>query len=343
MTKHLDEEPGTVIQETPSEADIWSSYWRGPRLVCSLAGTGIGYPKQLVDIWGEFFGRFPDGSRLLDVATGNGAVAIIANDTAKLLGRRFEIHASDKADIDPGIHLRGTGFLTDGITFHARTPAEQTGFPDGHFDLVTGQFALEYTDLTLSVAEMARILKPGATARFILHMRGSEIYTQTERQLQDIHLAMQELHILQKAREMMQATRAFEQAGHPDESLLQAARQRREEYMHAARVIDQTVPTAVYKELFVAILRMVAYHWDNRNQVAPEHFIARVHEMEAEIEMAEKRHAAMCACALDENKIRDLQKRFEQSGFMPPSVDRLSITMAGTKGRVGWDLLAVRA
>src|SRR5690348_7220058 len=73
------------------ETDIWSSYWRGPRLVCSLAGTGIGYPEALVEVWQRFFAQFPEGTRLLDIATGNGAVAIIASDTARSLGRHFEV------------------------------------------------------------------------------------------------------------------------------------------------------------------------------------------------------------------------------------------------------------
>ncbi|MGH8398788.1 MAG: hypothetical protein ACRETA_11175 [Gammaproteobacteria bacterium] len=42
--------------------------------------------------------------------------------------------------------------------------------------MVTGQLALEYTDIPAIVTEMARILKPRARARFILHMRGSKIY-----------------------------------------------------------------------------------------------------------------------------------------------------------------------
>src|SRR5215469_1527731 len=53
--------PGDAGMET----DIWSSYWRGPRLVCSLAGTGIGYPEALVEVWRRFFAEFPDGTRLL--------------------------------------------------------------------------------------------------------------------------------------------------------------------------------------------------------------------------------------------------------------------------------------
>ncbi|HEV2112483.1 MAG TPA: methyltransferase domain-containing protein [Gammaproteobacteria bacterium] len=328
---------------TPAETDIWSSYWRGPRLVCSLAGPGIGYPQALVDVWREFFGSLPSGARLLDVATGNGAVAIMANDTAKSLKRRFEIHASDQADINPSIHLRGTELSTDGIVFHARTPAERTGFPDAHFDVITGQFALEYTDIAASVAEMGRILRPGGLARFILHMRDSGIYLQTRRQLADIHLAIDELQILRKAREMMRLAYAFENSGNSDAALLSDARQAREAYMRAARVMDNTMPSVAYKELFIAILQMVAYHWEHRAESPFEQFTSRMDEMQAEIALAEKRHAAMCDHALDTVQIEELKVRFVKCGFAVPSVDKLEITMDGVTGCVGWDLLTRRA
>ena len=328
---------------TPAETDIWSSYWRGPRLVCSLAGPGIGYPQALVDVWREFFGSLPSGTRLLDVATGNGAVAIMANDTAKSLKRHFEIHASDQADINPSIYLRGTEMSTDGIIFHARMPAEKTGFPAAHFDVITGQFALEYTDTAASVAEMGRILRPGGMARFILHMRDSGIYLQTKRQLADIHLAIDELQILQKAREMMRLAHAFEKSGSSDAALLSKAREAREAYMHAARTMDNTLPTVAYKELFIAILQMVAYHWEHRAESPLEQFISRMDEMQAEIALAERRHAAMCDHALDAVQIEELKANFVKGGFAAPSVDKLEITVNGVTGSIGWDLLTRRA
>ncbi|MGH8398840.1 MAG: hypothetical protein ACRETA_11460, partial [Gammaproteobacteria bacterium] len=92
----------TITKQDPRDStDIRSSYWKGLRLVCSLAGAGIGYPIPLVDIWQEYFKSFENGARVLDIGTGNGAIAIIANDTARSLGRQLEIHASDQSDIDP--------------------------------------------------------------------------------------------------------------------------------------------------------------------------------------------------------------------------------------------------
>lgn len=329
---------GHTPDDAGMETDIWSSYWRGPRLVCSLAGTGIGYPEALVEVWRRFFAQFPEGTRLLDIATGNGAVAIIASDTARSLGRRFEVHGCDQADIDPAAHLRGTGFATEGIRFHPRTPAEHTGFPAAYFDVVTGQFALEYTGMPASVVEAARILKPGGTARFILHMKGSEIYTQTERQLQDIHLAMTELGVLQKARAMFAAAWASDSAGGSDEQRLVEARRAQEAYLQAARILDERVPTAAYKELFISILKVVAYQWEHRREQDPREFAARLDAMEREIALAEKRHAAMCEHALDATQVERLKALLEGSGFLPPALGTLKITMNGVEGGVGWDL-----
>ncbi|MGH8398789.1 MAG: hypothetical protein ACRETA_11180, partial [Gammaproteobacteria bacterium] len=68
------------------------------------------------------------GVRVLDIGTGNGAIAIIANDTARSLGRQLEIHASDQSDIDPVTYLRGTGLSVEGIIFIQKHLPNLPGF-----------------------------------------------------------------------------------------------------------------------------------------------------------------------------------------------------------------------
>ncbi len=338
--KGSEKELQATKQDRIDSSDIWSSYWKGPRLVCSLAGTGIGYPKPLVDIWQEYFETFDNDAKLLDIGTGNGAVAIIANDTAKSLCRRFEIHASDQSDIDPVTHLQGTGLSVDGITFHPNTPSESTGFPDNYFDGVTGQFALEYMDMPATIKEMARILKPGARARFIMHMQGSNIYEQTKRQLQDIEFVLDRMQLLKKAREMMAAADELEKYHSTDERLLVCAREARERYLEAARTVDRLVPDATYKEIFIAILKMVAYHWSIRHQSTLEQFTKRADEMGVEILMAQRRHEAMCEHALDSSEMETLREQFVHTGFSRSSFSTLQMTVSGIQGIVGWDLSA---
>jgi SAM-dependent methyltransferase len=319
--------------------DIWSSYWHGPRLTCSLSGPGIGYIQPLVDTWKFFFKTVNDAACILDIATGNGAVAIIANDSAKIANRQFVIHAIDQADIDPAAYLHGTGLSVDGINFHPRTLAERTGFPDAYFDIVTGQYALEYTDIEATILEIARVLKPGGLARFVIHMRDSEIYNNTKLQLNDIDFVRNEHQLLNKARRMMITTHEFEMLGSADKRLFLEAKQARDVYLHAAKIVDRAVPNAAYKEIFIAILKMVAFHWENRKQSTLEQFILRSYEMDNEIANAEKRHAAMCDSAMDRKDVEKLLESFKRYGFDKSSMGKLKVRIGDHVGEVGWDVL----
>ena len=82
----------------------WETYYRGGAIsTCPTARDG-GYDLEVREAWVEFFTPLPDGARILDIGTGNGVVPLIAADTAAALGRRWEIHGADLAQIDPPRH-----------------------------------------------------------------------------------------------------------------------------------------------------------------------------------------------------------------------------------------------
>lgn len=335
--------PANSMSDTQVRPDIWASYWRGPRLTCALSSqAGTEYPQPLVDVWNGFFSSLHDGARILDVGTGNGAIAIIANDSAKSRGCTFEIHASDQSDIDPGAYLVDTGLSLAGIHFHARTPTEALTFQDAYFDAVTGQFALEYADMPSAVGEISRVLKTNGVAHFLLHMLGSNIFDQTVLQLGDIDVLLDKMQLLQKARRMMIAAYALEAGSGSHEDLFIRAQTARAEYLESAKEADRSLPVRAYKELFVSVLRVVAFYWDHRRRYDLGTFLARAEEMENEIRMARMRHEAMCGHALDDAGIRALGELFENHGFTPPKIEVLKISLSGKPAAsVGWELSSV--
>jgi ubiquinone/menaquinone biosynthesis C-methylase UbiE len=153
----------------PLSVQQWETYHRGGAIAtCPTAADG-GYDLEVRAAWVEFFSTLPEAARVLDVGTGNGVVASIAAETGAVLGRRWEIHATDLADINPMRDVSDAQRRLAGITFHSRTPTERLPFESHYFDAVCGHYALEYTDVAAALAELHRVLKPGGNAQFIVH------------------------------------------------------------------------------------------------------------------------------------------------------------------------------
>ena len=95
------------------------------------------------------------GERVLDVATGTGAVAleVIARTGCTVVGldQSTEMLAEARRRLPPGVELvEGT--------------ADALPFPDGSFDALTFTYLLRYVpDPAATLRELARVVKPGGT------------------------------------------------------------------------------------------------------------------------------------------------------------------------------------
>ncbi len=147
----------------------WERYYRGGAVVSCPMGSSEGYDLEVRAAWERFFAALSPGSCIVDIATGNGAVPLIALDVARALRRQFELHGVDLARIDPPVHVAGGASRFEGVRFHGGTGAEALPFPDASVDAVTSQYGIEYSDLGRSLPEVARVLRPGGVAQFISH------------------------------------------------------------------------------------------------------------------------------------------------------------------------------
>lgn len=185
----------------------WEIYYRGGALATCPTGTDGGYDLELREAWVEFFTDLPEDARILDVGTGNGVVALIALETGAGLGRRYEIHGTDLARIEPTRHLPDGAKRLAGIEFHAGVPTEQLPFAPESFDAVSGHYALEYTQVDESLAEVRRVLKPSGRARFILHHKDSLLVQNAHRSLRQADYVLKETKIYRLLRRHIEAER----------------------------------------------------------------------------------------------------------------------------------------
>ncbi|MCH9025606.1 MAG: class I SAM-dependent methyltransferase [Proteobacteria bacterium] len=168
--------------------DFWGEYWAAGPLTSMVDGFETNYQGELRDRWLKFFSVFPARSRLLDIGTGNGAIAMLAAEYSRSEQRDFELHGADRASIDPRRSLKEKAALVDSITFHSAASAENLPFVDQWFDGVSGQYAFEYTRHADALAELWRVLKPGGRTCFIMHDHGSEVLRRGGEQLRQIEL-----------------------------------------------------------------------------------------------------------------------------------------------------------
>jgi len=186
----------------------WEAYYRGGAVATCPMGPGASYTLELHDLWFTFFAALADGSRVLDLGTGNGAIVLLAKEAASSTGRRFEIHGADLASIDPVRHVPNGAMLFEGITFHPGMPSERLGFDAASFDAVSGQYSLEYTDAARTLAEVRRVLRPGGRALFVLHHDQSALIRNARESLAHGAMVLEETKILRKLRRHVAAERS---------------------------------------------------------------------------------------------------------------------------------------
>jgi SAM-dependent methyltransferase len=212
-------------EQADAQAWAWTVFWRADNLEALQSETSARGTDALMAEWGRFFSSLPEGCRILDVGTGNGALARLAVHTALAANRNFEVHGIDAASIDPSRFAPMQADELRLIRFHPRTRMEALPFPDRYFGAVVGQYALEYSETTRSVPELLRVLKHGAPFRFLMHTdeavlrsRNEKVRVQAERLL--------DANVFDDLRSLLRAihsAQTLEGTGHPDEGAVMSS------------------------------------------------------------------------------------------------------------------------
>lgn len=189
----------------PAPAAVsWSRYWASGALhSCPNAFSG-NYDDEVREHWHACFSKLPDGARVLDIGTGNGAVALLARDAARSLGRRFQIEGIDVAVIDPATAVAQQDVDFTDIVFHGETRIEDTAYPSTYFDAASSHYAIEYSDVSQSLPELARILKPGGWAEFVIHHADSPALATTRAELKAFAYLRDEAPVLLESCKLLQ-------------------------------------------------------------------------------------------------------------------------------------------
>lgn len=177
----------------------WSSYWAGGALHSCVGSYDGNYAGAIARFWQSRFQSLAPGSRVLDLATGNGALPLLL--WKHMQGKHnIRMDAVDLAEVAPGWHRPS---LHAGISFHSGVAMEELPFPDATFDLVVSQFGLEYARWPEAVQESIRVGKPQGALAFVMHHVDSVLVQMGKKELANQQLLLAEDGLLEAAREVI--------------------------------------------------------------------------------------------------------------------------------------------
>lgn len=311
----------------------WENVHRsGAIATCPTAADG-GYDLEVRDAWVQFFSTLADGARLLDVGTGNGAVALIARDTAASLGVAWAIHGTDLATTDPLRVVPEGARRLSGITFHPGVATERLPFDDGHFDAVSGHYALEYTDMPRALAEVHRVLRAGGDAQFVLHHADSVLARSARISVREGELVFNDTKIFRRLQRLVAMEQIVPQT-------TQSVADELREAIRTVRAAREVALRAGGGRVLGVALDSVQKLLEARKQVNAQAVALDVDRAERSLRESVARMRDLLDHALTDAQMDALQQQAADAGFS--LIERLPLYHAGSS-LVGWQLVMHRA
>lgn len=158
----------------------WTQYWQSTNSLNSFAEgeQGKGYHDEVAKYWHSQFNLIAPKSKVVDLGTGNGAVALLAEQFSQTNNLDWEVLGLDAADIKPQ-HLKTSDLAKkkhlNNIEFVGNTPIESMTFEPNSVSAFVSQFAFEYSDIEKSLQRCLECLKPGGILSLVAHHPDSSI------------------------------------------------------------------------------------------------------------------------------------------------------------------------
>ena len=212
---------------TPSANQGWKDYWKEDR-IASCVPEKASTASEIREWWVERFAGLPDGSRILDVATGNGVLLAHAAIAAERGDQKFVLTGIDLADIDPLRYVSNLPARLHEARFISGTAAERLPFGNAEFDRVVSQYGLEYADLNKALGEIERVLCSGGSLLWLAHSEESSVVKQNRGQGTEVEYLLASgspLHAMRQLIIKIRKQKSLEYAGKRLQSALVDAEQ----------------------------------------------------------------------------------------------------------------------
>lgn len=317
---------------------VWENYWQGDRMALCLDSDYFTYDEAVSRDWKLFFSAFEDGARLLDICTGNGAVGLLALEAAKEQGKSFHVTGADRAEIDPAKFVTSISEALSQITFDGGVDISNLPYADASFDGVSGQYALEYTNIPESLTEIARVLKPQARVRFLLHASEGTIAQGATRELSRIAEFRAAADIFGLAGRAIDAALKQKKMPQPSRAVVEKTSQAEARFRTALQACEGTYEKSDRDFVFGILSTLV-----NALQAVPHYDEPVIRQQFENIEISldahEGRIKALSQSAVDFASCEVIGESLRKLGFEPSQI--LASKVEGS--HIGWIVSAVRS
>lgn len=294
-----------------SDRWVWNQYWHYDRIASCFDGAGAAnYDESIAAGWRGFFGALPAKARVLDLCTGNGAAALIAVES----GKHFAVTAVDQADIDPPAYVtRHAGDLA-AIDFRGGTEVEALPFADASFDAAISQYGIEYSDLSRSLPELARVIAPGGRARLVIHAADGIVAAGARQVLADADLLLDDIDLAGSASRCFAAVSAVERDPGAGGEARRGADESFAAFQSALERTARHVPAAADRNMVRNSGAVLLDTFTRRSHFDLDQLLAKAGAVETEIRAHRGRLNALIAAALDASQCADVAARLEAAG-----------------------------
>ena len=293
-----------------SERWVWDRYWQCDRIASCFDGAGAtNYDDSIAAGWRDFFAALPTGARIIDLCTGNGAIALIA----AAAGKDFSITAVDQADIDPPSFVTRHRDEIGKVRFLGRTEVEALPFPEDSFDVAISQYGLEYSEVPRTVSEIARVLGPGGRVRFVVHASDGIVAANARTVIAEADLLLGEIDLMGASRRCFEACAAVE-GGDVSEDAREKAKAAFQAFRSALQLTGAQIPKAADQMMFHNSGGVMLDAFQARGRVGYEAVFAKVDTVEGEILAHRGRLQALVDAAVDATGVEALCTQLRDAG-----------------------------
>ena len=292
------------------EIEPWTEYWRTGASVSCVASPKM--ESYLTCIWNKFVDGLADGSRILDLATGNGIVAHYCKSRARDRKICLQVDAVDAADINPKNCVTNSGPLYRQVSFFSRIQIENLPFADDCFSGVASQFGFEYADEGQAVSEISRVLTAGGELRLVIHAQDGAISRDIGRRVERLHSVLAENGPVSLVLELAQAA----------ESGDTGTLNRKSKYIPKAIELTRTLaenPLPDDSALFYSTEFLNL--WAQRSRYRPADLRRAVEQGWLNANGTAVRQSQMLRAARSEQDMGRISRRFEEVGLTVDSVN----------------------
>ena len=292
----------------------WSRYWKQD-VLHSLPGSFDGnYAGEIGRFWRRQFAPLDASHRVLDIATGNGAIPqLVCQACSSDMPR---VDAIDLAEVMPDWVASQPLQCRAALHFHAGASAEALPFADASFELATSQYGIEYCDAARAAAELVRVLKPGGRVALLLHHRGSRLAEVAREELRLADWLLRDQGFLDRLDAIVPW---IAQAGSPEgrEQLRAdaAANRARDDFNHAMQALSGEAAASPFPDLLEEARAFSAQALGALRGAPPAQVLSHCRDYREALRDARLRYAELCECAMDDDMMEAFAGRLAAHGL----------------------------